>query len=167
MLASYFEQQQKQTTETILFRQIYKKKNSIEVINLIWQKSQLRIVRNLNKLSRQMWMLCRLVLWTQMVELNRELTLKCKLKCYVKPMKDPMAFALVKGIREPHEVKKKFYWPRCESNPLCDLRIRSILNLPTELRGRTESRGRKESIASNWYMHLAFERISMTRNSDK
>ena len=52
MLASYFEQQlqqQKQTTETIFFRQIYKEKNSIKVINLIWQKSQLRIV---NKLSR-------------------------------------------------------------------------------------------------------------------
>ena len=28
---------------------------------------------------------------------NRELTLKCKLKCYVKP------------IREPHEVKKKLF----------------------------------------------------------
>ena len=25
--------------------------------------------------------------------------------------------ALVKGIREPHEVKKKFFWPRRESNP--------------------------------------------------
>ena len=40
---------------------------------------------------------------------NRELTLKCKLKCYVKPMKDHWALALVKGIREPHEVKKKFF----------------------------------------------------------
>ena len=40
---------------------------------------------------------------------NRELTLKCKLKCYEKPMKDPWALALVKGIREPHEVKKKFF----------------------------------------------------------
>ena len=35
---------------------------------------------------------------------NRELTLKCKLKCYVKPMKD-----LVKGITEPHEVKKNSF----------------------------------------------------------
>ena len=40
---------------------------------------------------------------------NRELTLKCKLKCYVKPMKDPLGVTLVKGIREPHEVKKKFF----------------------------------------------------------
>ena len=44
--------------------------------------------------------------------LNRELTLKCKLKCYVKPMKYPL-----EGIREPQEVKKKFFWPRCGSNP--------------------------------------------------
>ena len=31
------------------------------------------------------WMFCHEALWTQMW--NRELTLKCKLKCYVKPMK--------------------------------------------------------------------------------
>ena len=39
-----------------------------------------------------------------------ELTLKCKLKCYVKPMKDPLGLlALVQEIREQHEVKKKFF----------------------------------------------------------
>ena len=38
---------------------------------------------------------------------NRELTLKCKLKCYVNPWKTHWALALVKGIREPREVKKK------------------------------------------------------------
>ena len=38
---------------------------------------------------------------------NRELTLKCKLKCYVNPWKTHWALALVKGIREPREVKEK------------------------------------------------------------
>ena len=28
---------------------------------------------------------------------NRELTLKCKLKCYLKPMKDPLGVSLSKG----------------------------------------------------------------------
>ena len=40
-------------------------------------------------------MLCRVALRTQMV--NRELTLKCKLKCYVKPMKDPLGVSPCKG----------------------------------------------------------------------
>ena len=47
---------------------------------------------------------------TMMVEqrINSE---RCKLKCYVKPMKDPLGVSpwLVKGNREPHEVKKKFF----------------------------------------------------------
>ena len=34
---------------------------------------------------------------------DRELTLKCKLKCYVKPMKDPLGVSLVKGLREPQQ----------------------------------------------------------------
>ena len=33
------------------------------------------------------------------------------------PWKTHWALALVKGITEPHEVKKKFFWPRWESNP--------------------------------------------------
>ena len=33
------------------------------------------------------------------------------------PWKTHWALALVKGIREPHEVKKKFFWPRWEWNP--------------------------------------------------
>ena len=58
----------------------------------------LRVVYAIVRLSSGRW-------W------NRELTLKCKLKCYVKPMKDPLGVtALVKGIREPHEVKKKFFF---------------------------------------------------------
>ena len=32
------------------------------------------------------------------------------------PWKTHWALALVKGIREPHEVKLKFFWPRWESN---------------------------------------------------
>ena len=45
-------------------------------------------------------MLCSVALLTQMVE--HRITLKCKFKRYVKPMKDPMhwVLALVKGIRE-------------------------------------------------------------------
>ena len=40
--------------------------------------------------------LCRVALWTQLVEqrINR---LKCKLKCYVKPMKDPLGVSPSKG----------------------------------------------------------------------
>ena len=37
------------------------------------------------------------------------MTLKCKLKCYVKPTKDPLGVSPSKGIREPHEAKKKFF----------------------------------------------------------
>ena len=48
------------------------------------------------------------------------------------PWKTHWALALVKGIREPHEVKKKLFWPRW---------IGSTVTLPTELRGRTEKVG--------------------------
>ena len=41
------------------------------------------------------------------------------------------ALVLVKGIREPHEAKKKSF----------DLGIRSTVTLPTELQGRTEEVG--------------------------
>ena len=47
--------------------------------------------------------------------------------------------ALVKGIREPHEVKKKSF--DLGGNQTHDLRIRSTVTLPTELRGRTEKVG--------------------------
>ena len=43
-------------------------------------------------------MLCPVALRTQMV--NRELTLKCRLKCYVKPMKDAPSVSPGKGNRE-------------------------------------------------------------------
>ena len=41
------------------------------------------------------------------------------------------ALALVKGIREPHEVKKKSF--DLGGNRTHDLRIRSTVTLPTEL----------------------------------
>ena len=47
------------------------------------------------------------------------------------------ALALVKGTREPHGVKKKFFWTSVEMGTH-DLRIRSTVTPPTELRGRTE-----------------------------
>ena len=55
------------------------------------------------------------------------------------PWKTHWVLALVKGIREPHEVKKNSFdlgWNRTH-----DLRIRSTVTLPTELRGRTEKVG--------------------------
>ena len=37
----------------------------------------------------------------------------------MKPMKDPLGIiALVKGIRESHEAKKKFFWPWWELESL-------------------------------------------------
>ena len=55
------------------------------------------------------------------------------------PWKTHWAFALVKGIREPHEVKKNYF--DLGGNRTHDLRIRSTVTLPIELRGRTEKVG--------------------------
>ena len=49
------------------------------------------------------------------------------------------ALALVRGIRAPHEAKKKY--SNLGGNRTQDLRIRSIVTLPTKLRGRTEKVG--------------------------
>ena len=38
---------------------------------------------------------------------NRELTLKCKLKCYVKPMKDPLSVSPSKGNQGTTRGKEK------------------------------------------------------------
>ena len=46
---------------------------------------------------------------------------------------------VVKGIKEPYKVKKKSF--DLSGNRTHDLRIRSIVTLPTELRGRTEKVG--------------------------
>ena len=47
--------------------------------------------------------------------------------------------ALVKEIRDSHEVKKKSF--DLGGNRTRDLRIRSTVTLPTELQGRTEKVG--------------------------
>ena len=39
---------------------------------------------------------------------NRELTLKCKLKCYEKPMKDPLGVSPSKGNKGTTRGKEKF-----------------------------------------------------------
>ena len=70
---------------------------------------------------------------------TRELTLKCKLKCYFKPMNNPLGVSPSKGNREPHEAKKKSF--DLGGNRTHDLRIRSTVTLPTELQGRTEKVG--------------------------
>ena len=71
---------------------------------------------------------------------NRELTLKCKLKCYVKPMKDPLGVSPSKGNQGTTRGKEKNYFD-LGGNRTHDLRIRSIVTLLTELRGRTEKVG--------------------------
>ena len=58
------------------------------------------------------------------------------------PWKTHSALALVKGIREPHEVKNRGINSfDLGGNRTQDLRIRSTVGLPTELRGRTEKVG--------------------------
>ena len=47
------------------------------------------------------------------------------------PRKTHWAFALVKGIREPHEVKKNSF--DLGRNRTHDLRIRSTVTLPTNI----------------------------------
>ena len=84
-------------------------------------------------IEKVIWMLSRVALWTQWW--NRELTLKCKLKKAMWNLwKTHLALALVKGIREPHEVKKNSF--DLGGNRTHDLRIRSTVTLPIELRGR-------------------------------
>ena len=71
---------------------------------------------------------------------NRELTLQYKLKCYLNPWITHWALALVKGIREPHEVKKKSF--DLGGNRAHDLRIRSTATtfICTHTKDRRESR---------------------------
>ena len=47
--------------------------------------------------------------------------------------------SLVKEIREPHEAKRRLF--DLGGNRTHDLRIRSTVTLPTELRGRTKTVG--------------------------
>ena len=55
------------------------------------------------------------------------------------PWKTHWVLALVKGIREPHEVKKNSF--DLGGNRTHDFRIRSTVTLPTQLRGRTDKVG--------------------------
>ena len=54
-------------------------------------------------------------------------------------MNNPQGVSPAKGIREPHEAKKKSF--DLGGNRTRDLRIGSTVTLPTELRGRTEKVG--------------------------
>ena len=45
---------------------------------------------------------------------NRELTLKCKLKRYIKPMKDPLGVSPSKGF-DSHRGQKNFFFTSCGS----------------------------------------------------
>ena len=54
-------------------------------------------------------------------------------------MNNPLGVTPVKGIRESHEVKKKSF--DLGGNRTHDLRIRSTVTLPTELRDQTENVG--------------------------
>ena len=67
--------------------------------------------------------------------INSEVTYK--LKCYVKPMKDP----LVNGIREPHEIKKKLLQLTSVGIEPTTTGLDLPLPLLTKLRGRTEKVG--------------------------
>ena len=48
---------------------------------------------------------------------TRELTLKCKLKCYFKPMNNPLGISPSKGKQGTTRGKEKIFWPWWESNP--------------------------------------------------
>ena len=65
--------------------------------------------------------------------------MKCKLKCYVKPMKDPLGLSPSKGNQATTRGKEKILVT--SGNRTHDVRIRSTVTLPTELRGRTEKFG--------------------------
>ena len=54
-------------------------------------------------------------------------------------MNNPLGISLVKGNREPHKVKKKYF--DLSGNRTHDLWIRSTVNLPTQLQGRAEKVG--------------------------
>ena len=69
---------------------------------------------------------------------NRELTLKCKLKCYVKPMKDPLGVSPSKGNQGTTRGKEKILFD-LGGNQTHDLQNRS-----TVTRGFDSHRGQKE-----------------------
>ena len=70
---------------------------------------------------------------------TRELTLKCKFKCYLKPMNNPLGVSPSKGKQGTTRGKEKIF--DLGGNRTHDLRIRSTVTPPTELQGRTEKVG--------------------------
>ena len=82
----------------------------------------------------KLWMLCRVALNTN----GR--TESVHFKCYVKPMKDPLGVRPSKGNQGTTRGKEKNSFD-LGGNRTHDLRIRSTVTLPTELRGRTEKVG--------------------------
>ena len=71
---------------------------------------------------------------------NRELTLNCKFKCYVKPMKHPLGISPSKGNQGTTQGEEKNSFD-LDGNQTHNLRIRSTVTLPTELWGQTEKVG--------------------------
>ena len=69
---------------------------------------------------------------------NRELTLKCKLKCYEKPMKDPLGVSPSKGNQGATRGKEKFLLTSVGIEPTT-----SGLDLPLLCRLRYEVGQRK------------------------
>ena len=61
-------------------------------------------------------------------------------------MNNPLGVSPSKGIREPHEVKKKSF--DLGGNRTHDLRIRSTVTLPTELSRQSNGRSNPEVVGS-------------------
>ena len=62
---------------------------------------------------------------------NRESTVKCKLECYVKPMKDPLGVSPNKGNQVNHTRYRKIFFD-LGGYRTHDLWIRSTVTMPTE-----------------------------------
>ena len=65
----------------------------------------------------------------------------CKLECYVSPMKDPLLGVIPSKWNQGTTRGKEKNSFDLGGNRTQDLRIRSTVTLPTELRGRTEKVG--------------------------
>ena len=78
--------------------------------------------------------------------------MKCKLKCYVKPMKDPLGVSPSRGNQGTTRGKEKNSFD-LGGNRTCDLRTRSTVTPPTELRGRTEKVG---LVGLSWVLHFIY-----------
>ena len=86
---------------------------------LFHDRSYPRII--LYALKWQHWISIRRKFWSRRGFISdsgtRELTLKCKLKCYFKPMNNPLGVSPSKGKQGTTRGKEKIFWPRWKSNP--------------------------------------------------